>query len=172
MGLILGRFELSRKAAGGQDALGQTHNVMSVPVYMQQSHLPYSSVGLMLHFSLSRHQCYPGNFCGLSPPHLKLGLMSSFWKVRGKSTSWLPLFPFTAHLRGLCLIYLVVLHRLWKDCLQKKFIRLRFFTNVIQGNVSHCYLQTNMKSGNFLQLSEAMSVAIENKEGAKERKAG
>lgn len=44
--------------------------------------------------------------------------------------------------------------------------------NVIQGNVSYCYLKTNMKSGSFLQLSEAMSMAIENKEGAKERKAG
>lgn len=44
--------------------------------------------------------------------------------------------------------------------------------NVIQGNVSYCYLKSNMKSGSFLQLSEAMSMAIENKEGAKERKAG
>lgn len=30
MVLILGRFELSRKGAGGQDALGQAHAVMSV----------------------------------------------------------------------------------------------------------------------------------------------
>lgn len=28
MVLILGRFELNRKGAGGQDALGQTHGVM------------------------------------------------------------------------------------------------------------------------------------------------
>lgn len=108
MFLILGRFELNRKGAGGQDALGQTHSVMSVPVCMQQSHLPYKSVRLMWHFSLIRHHCYPGNFCGLSPPHVKLDLMSSFWKVRGKSTSCLPLFPFTAHLLGLFLVYSVV----------------------------------------------------------------
>lgn len=172
MVLILGRFEWNRKGAGGQDALGQTHSEMSVPVCMQQSHLPYKSVGLMWHFSLIRHQCYPGNFCGLSPPHLKLDLMSSFWKVREKNTSCLPLFPFTAHLLGLFLIYSVDLHRLQKGCLQEKFIRLHFLINVIQGNVSHCYLKTSVKSGSFLQLSEAMSMATENKEGAKERKAG
>lgn len=172
MVLILGRFELSRKGAGRQDALGQAHAVMSVPVCMQQSYLPYKSVEWMLHFSLIRHQCYPGNFCGLAPPHLKLDLMSSFWKAGVKSTSCLPLFPFTAHLLGLFFVYSVVLLKLWKDCLQKKFIRLRFFINVIQGNVSHCYLKTNMKSGSFLQISEAMSMATENREGAKERRAG
>lgn len=47
MVLILGRSELNRKGAGGQDTLGQTHSVMWVPVCMQQSHLPYKSVGLM-----------------------------------------------------------------------------------------------------------------------------
>lgn len=82
------------------------------------------------------------------------------------------LFPFTAHLLGLFFVYSVVLLRLWKDCLQKKFIRLRFFINVIQGNFSHCYLKTNTKSGSFLQISEAMSMATENREGAKERRAG
>lgn len=102
----------------------------------------------------------------------KTGLNEQLLESEGKNTSCLPLFPFTAHLLGLFLVYSVVLHRLWKDCLQKKFIRLRFFINVIQGNVSHCYLKTKMKSGSFLQLSEAMSMAIENKEGAKERKAG
>lgn len=92
--------------------------------------------------------------------------------MREKNTSWLPLFPFTAHLLGLFLIYSVDLHRLQKGCLQEKFIRLHFLINVIQGNVSHCYLKTSVKSGSFLQLSEAMSMATENKEGAKERKAG
>lgn len=40
----------------------------------------------------------------------------------------------------------------------------------MQGNVSHFYLKTNNKS--VMQISEAISVLTEKKDGAKKRKVG
>ena len=85
MVLISGRSKENRKGASGQDVLGQTHCVMLVPVYTQQGYLSCKSVTFLVNqIPMLSH---PGNFCGLSPPQLKIGF-KQFLEIREKSTSW------------------------------------------------------------------------------------